>query len=73
MTKQEKIEDVLTRGVEEVIDRGHLEKRLKGKERTPSYLPHGCNEKTESTRGWWLLRSFQLMREDNFLSKSREE
>ena len=33
MSKANQIAELLTRGVEEVIDRKHLEKRLQGKER----------------------------------------
>lgn len=62
MTKQEKIADVLTRGVEEVIDRAHLEKRLKGKEKLRIKLgidPTSPNIHIGRAVTLWKLRAFQ--------------
>ncbi len=62
MTKQEKIEELLTRGVTDVVDRKHLESALKGKKKLRVKLgidPTSPNIHIGRAVQLWKLRAFQ--------------
>lgn len=62
MTRAEQIEDILTRGVAEVIDRGDLERQLKGKKKLRVKLgidPTSPNIHIGRAVVLWKLRAFQ--------------
>jgi tyrosyl-tRNA synthetase len=62
MTKEEKIDELLTRGVTDIVDRSHLEAALKGKKKLRVKLgidPTSPNIHIGRAVALWKLRAFQ--------------